>query len=267
MHHLGKTFVVIMEFTVAVIILESVGFSATHSISDMLSMDETNYVCHGSQNFKNRTNIGNDNLAFPVFLRQMQELQDEHENCISVHSLFQPAEIAQTIRGTDAKFFGLTRKSQKKQILSCFFWAVNGFLNGGQNFNERLTRIHANFGKQLNEQGAISNFQNCFMIFAIERVLKFNVELGLNAQKVFFMEDVVNDPNSFAIELGLIQQKDPSLKVHKKNSHKEKMEDFEFLSDVDEIFENVVKLFSFNIREQRWSIHEIENLLIQKNGA
>jgi len=43
-----------MELTMAVIILESIGFSATHSISDMLSMDGTNYVCHGSQNFKKK---------------------------------------------------------------------------------------------------------------------------------------------------------------------------------------------------------------------
>ena len=181
-----------MELTMAVIILESIGFSATHSISDMLSMDGTNYVCHGSQNFKKKTNIGDDNLTFPEFLRQMQELEDEHKNCISVHSLFQPAEIAQTIRGTDAKFFGLTRKSQKEQILSCFFWAVNGFLDGRQDFNHHLTKIHTNLGKQLNEQGLISNFQNCFLIYAIERVLKFNLDLGLNAQKIFFMEAYMN---------------------------------------------------------------------------
>ena len=248
----------------AVIILESIGFSATHSISDMLSMDGANYVCHGSQNFKNRTIIGNDRLAFPVFFRQMQELEDEHENCISVHSVFQPAEITQTIQGTDAKFFGLARKSQRKQILSCFFWAVNGFLNGRQDFNDQLTRIHTNFGRHLNEQGLNSNFQNCFMIYAIERVLKFNVELGLNAHKIFFMEDVVNDPNSFAIELKLTEEKIPSLKVNKKISHKEKVEHFEFLSDVNKNLEILVKLLSFNIQERSWSINEIENLLNQK---
>ena len=91
----------------AVIILESIGFSATHSISDMLSMDGANYVCHGSQNFKKRTIIGNDNLAFPVFLRQLQELKEEHENCISLLSVFQTAEIAQKFRGADASLLDL----------------------------------------------------------------------------------------------------------------------------------------------------------------
>ena len=193
-----------MELKLAVIILESIGFSATHTISEMLSMDGANYVCHGSQNFKKRTNIGDSNLPFSDFFREMQELQDTHRNCISVHSIYKPAEIIQTIQGSYAKFFGLTRKSQKDQILSCFFWAVNGFLNGRQDFNDHLTKIHTNFAKQLNEQGILSNFQHCLMIYAMQHVLKFNLELGLNSQKIFFMEDIVEDPNSFALELKLI---------------------------------------------------------------
>ena len=248
----------------AVIILESIGFSATHSISDMLSMGGTNYVCHGSKNFKKRTTIGNGNLLFPAFFREMQELEDEHDNCISVHSLFQPAEIAQIIEGTDAKFFALTRKSQKAQILSCFFWAVNDFLNGQQDINHIAAQIHSELGKQLNEQGLISNFQTCLMIFAIRRVLKFNLELCLNAQRIFFMEDVIKDPNSFAIELGLIKEKDPSLKVHKKASHKEKVIGFEFLRGVNEIFEDLAKIVSVNIQEQSYSIDKVQKLLTQK---
>ena len=248
----------------AVIILESIGFSATHSISDMLSMDGTNYVCHGSQNFKKRTNIGIENLSFPAFFKEMQELEDEYENCISVHSAFLPAEIAKTIQGTDAKFFALTRKSQKEQILSCFFWAVNGFLNGRQDMNDAVTRMHSNLGRQLNEQGLISNFQTCLMVFAMRRVLIANVKLGLNAQRVFFMEDVIQDPNSFAIELGLIKEKDPLLKVHKKASHKEKVVGFEFLSDVNDTLDALAKVISVDFPEQRYSIDEVEKLLAQK---
>ena len=215
-----------MELKLAVIILESIGFSATHTISEMLSMDGANYVCHGSQNFKKRTNIGDSNLPFSDFFREMQELQDTHRNCISVHSIYKPAEIIQTIQGSYAKFFGLTRKSQKDQILSCFFWAVNGFLNGRQDFNDHLTKIHTNFAKQLNEQGIPSNFQHCFMIYAMQHVLQFNLELGLNSQKIFFMEEIVKDPNSFALELRLIEEKKPSLKVQKNISHREKVERF-----------------------------------------
>ena len=253
-----------LEFKLAVIILESIGFSATHSISDMLSMDGTNYVCHGSQNFKKRTNIGIENLSFPAFFKEMQELEDEYENCISVHSAFLPAEIAKTIQGTDAKFFALTRKSQKEQILSCFFWAVNGFLNGRQDMNDAVTRMHSNLGRQLNEQGLISNFQTCLMVFAMRRVLIANVKLGLNAQRVFFMEDVIQDPNSFAIELGLIKEKDPSLKVHKKASHREKVAGLEFLSDVNGTLDALAKIISVKILEQNYSIDEAEKLLNQK---
>ena len=227
-------------------------------------MDGTNYVCHGSQNFKKRTTIGNGNLLFPAFFREMQELEDEYDNCISVHSVFHPAEIAQTIKGTDAKFFALTRKSQKEQIFSCFFWAINGFLNGQQDMNHAFTQIHSDLGRQLNEQGLISNFQTCLMVFAIRRILIFNVKLGLDAQRVFFMEDVIKDPNSFAIELGLIKEKDPLLKVHKKASHKEKVVGFEFLSGVNDTFDALAKIVSVNVLGKSYSIDEVEKLLTQK---
>ena len=229
-------------------------------------MHGTNYVCHGSKNFKKRTAIGNGNLLFPAFFREMQELEDEYDNCISVHSLFQPAEIAQTIKGTDAKFFALTRKSQKAQILSCFFWAVNGFLNGLQDINHIAAQIHSDLGRQLNEQGLISNFQTCLMIYAIRKVLKFNFGLCLNAQRIFFMEDIIKDPNSFAIELGLIKEKDPLLKVHKKASHKEKVVGFEFLSGVNDTFDALAKIISVNVLGKSYSIDEVEKLLTQKSS-
>ena len=38
-----------VELMMAIIILESIGFSATHSISNMLSMNGKNYVSHGSK--------------------------------------------------------------------------------------------------------------------------------------------------------------------------------------------------------------------------
>ena len=248
----------------AIIILESIGFSATHSISDMLSMNGKNYVSHGSKNFRKRQRIGKSDLSFSEFFKEMHELQDEHANCISVHSVYSPAVISQAVRGTCARFYGLTRKSQKDQILSCFFWAVNGFLNGRQDFNHHLALVHTSFAGELNKQGLISNFQNCLMIFAMRHVLKFNLELGLNSQKIFFMEDIIKDPNSFAIELKLIDAKNPPLKVHKKVSHKEKAEKFEFLSDANKVFESLVNLISINTHEKQWSFHEIENLLTQK---
>ena len=111
----------------AIIILESIGFSATHSISDMLSMNGKNCVSHGSKNFRKRQRIGKSDLSFSEFFKEMHELQDEHANCISVHSVYSPAVISQAVRGTCARFYGLARRSQKDQILSCFFLGSEWF--------------------------------------------------------------------------------------------------------------------------------------------
>ena len=168
------------------------------------------------KNFRKRQKIGKSDLSFSEYFKEMQELQDEQANCISVHSVYSPALISQTVQGSCAKFYGLARRSQKDQILSCFFWAVNGFLNGRQDFNHHLAKVHTHFAGELNKQGLVSNFQNCLMLYAMRYVLKFNLELGLHSQKIFFMEDIVKDPNSLAIELKLIDEKHPPLTIHKK---------------------------------------------------
>lgn len=253
-----------MGLAVTIIILESIGFSATHSISDMLSMNGKNYVSHGSKNFRKRQKIGKSDLSFSEYFKEMQELQDEQANCISVHSVYSPALISQTVQGSCAKFYGLARRSQKDQILSCFFWAVNGFLNGRQDFNHHLAKVHTHFAGELNNQGLVSNFQNCLMLYAMRHVLKFNLELGLHSQKIFFMEDIVKDPNSLAIELKLIDEKHPPLTIHKRVSHKEKAEKFEFLGDANIVFETLVNLISINTSDKQWSFHEVENLLAHK---
>ena len=108
------------------------------------------------------------------------------------------------------------------------------------------------------------------MLYAMRHVLKFNLELGLSfdvvddSQKIFFMEDIVKDPNSLAIELKLIDEKHPPLTIHKKVSHKGKAEKFEFLGDANIVFETLVNLISINTSDKQWSFHEIENLLTQK---
>jgi len=50
-----------------VIVIESIGFSATQSISDMLRMNGENYVSHGSKNFIKDKRMGIDDLPFEKF--------------------------------------------------------------------------------------------------------------------------------------------------------------------------------------------------------
>ena len=41
----------------SITIIESIGFSATHSISDKLRLNSKNHVSHGTKTFKNHTKI------------------------------------------------------------------------------------------------------------------------------------------------------------------------------------------------------------------
>ena len=52
----------------AIIIIESIGFSATHTISEMLDIDGKNYVSHGTQNFKKKYSDGTRKFIIPSIL-------------------------------------------------------------------------------------------------------------------------------------------------------------------------------------------------------
>ena len=57
----------------AIIFLESRGFSATHAISDMLRLDRRTAVSHGVKNF-NDSNPQATDLPFEIFLAEMKNL-------------------------------------------------------------------------------------------------------------------------------------------------------------------------------------------------
>ena len=46
------------NIVVAIIVIESIGFCAPHSISDMFPMDGDNFVCYGTKNFIKKTQMG-----------------------------------------------------------------------------------------------------------------------------------------------------------------------------------------------------------------
>ena len=168
-----------------VIVIESIGFSATHSISDMLRMNGENYVSHGSKNFIKDTKMGIDDLPFEKFHKQMLTQNGKYENCISVHSNYAPEEIAKFIDGTDTQFYGLMRKSQLKQIFSCFYWAVNGFLNGREDFTKIFSQIQNQQGTLFKQIGLPVNMNSCLMLYAFNHVATFNLRLIKFAHKIF----------------------------------------------------------------------------------
>lgn len=248
----------------AIIIIESIGFCATHSISEMLRFKKQNCVSHGTKNFKLQTKMGQSDVIFPEFLSQMERAHKDFENCISVHSNFNPEVIKQTTAGTETKFFGLVRKSQKNQILSCFYWAINNFLNGRQDMTNNLTSIHTNYARAINTAGLPSTMINCLMLYAIKHVVEYNFLLAQRAEGIFFMEDIISNPDLFITKIGLSHKASIPLEVKQGPSHKNKVLKYPFLSGIDEAFENLSPLLKLEMPEQTFRFRDFEILLDSK---
>lgn len=124
----------------AMILIESIGFSATSSISKMLQMGGQNYVSHGTRNFKDLTPLGTNDLTLPIFIGQMHQLHNKYKNCIAVHCMYDVQQLKKELNSHEIRFLGLMRKSQKAQILSCFFLGCRAIL-------ERSPRILGLFDK------------------------------------------------------------------------------------------------------------------------
>ena len=249
-----------MGIVMSIIIIESIGFSATHSISNMLRLNGENCVSHGTKNFRLNTRMGIENLSFDEFHHQMIEESSNYLNCISVHSNFSPEDISRTILGTNTKFIGLMRKSQYKQILSCYYWAINGFLNGREDFTQHLIITENRFKKVLRECGLPVNMQSCIMLYAFQHVLVYNLRLCTQAQKILFMEDVLDNPVRAVDLLGIENNSPLSLGVEQGPSHKEKVISFEFLSNAEEILSKISNQITVNIGTSNLTLFEVENL-------
>ena len=244
----------------SIIVIESIGFCATHSISDMLKMDGKNSVSHGTQNFKSGAEIGPESLPFTQFYAQMLEQSSNYDNCISVHSNFCPNQTSKIIAGSDTKFFGLMRKSQRKQILSCFYWIANAFLTG-TDFSAYLNKDH----ELLKQIGLPINMDTCFMLLAFSRVVNFNILLLQNTHKIFFMEDVIANPTSFANSIGATDNRKKKLKVNQGPSHKSRVTEYDFLSNAEEILEILLNKLTVQVGQNNFYTNNVEQMFFEKS--
>ena len=245
----------------AIIFIESRGFSATHVISDMLRLDRRTAVSHGVKNFNDPNPQAND-LPFEIFLAEMTEKQKKFENCISVHSLYDQSLISRAAAtAPNVKFYGLARKSQKNQIISCMSWALNNLLDGRQGFMEILSQIHLSHKASLNKIGLASNLLTCSALYAMTEVLRYNATLALNAERVFLMEQIMSNPKRFAEEIGVKSPDDVDVKIQKGNSHKNKLKQYNFFPEIDDTVRILLENFSAEYNGNLFKVGDVETLL------
>ena len=108
-------------------IVESVGFSASTSISRALASNSHNVVTHGTRNFVKRLPLGNGDMDLSAFVEGMLSEVKNGRNAIALHTLYNPSKIRELAINGDFEFVSLMRRNQKAQILSCFYWATKQF--------------------------------------------------------------------------------------------------------------------------------------------
>lgn len=247
----------------AMILIESIGFSATSSISKMLQMGGQNYVSHGTRNFKDLTPLGTNDLTLPIFIGQMHQLHNKYKNCIAVHCMYDVQQLKKELNSHEIRFLGLMRKSQKAQILSCFFWAVEQFLNGRPEFLGYLTKLHTENFKLLNNIGLQANFVNCFMLYSFFRVLLFNFELSKFSDYIIYMEDFLENGFLTVKNLNLTGVDNRKYILDKSNSHKSRVRRFNFLEDAESSLEVMIDRVRLTIDGSKMSCGDFEHLFLE----
>lgn len=155
------------------------------------------------------------------------------------------------------------RKSQSKQILSCFYWAANEFLSGREKFTEILSKVQREHGNSLRQVGLPVNMNSCLMFYAFQHVVGYNLQLLKYAPNILFFKDVLKNPACIADLFGMGHVA-KTLNLEKGPSHKNKVKDFHFLSNAEEILKVICSKTKVNVEMSSLTIQEIEQLFIEK---
>jgi len=246
-------------------IIESIGFSATTSISKALEFGGLNYVTHGARNFNAPVAIGLADLPIAEFLRQMNTCSTDYANAIAVHCIYNLEELQQETKDTDIALLGLCRRDQKRQILSCFYWAINNLMTGREDALRLLVQKYQSFDGLFKQCKLKSNLITHFLLYSAERVVDYNLQLINKTNSIILMEDFIESPYEHATKLGLTGIEGKNISVPESNSHNKKASKYEFLAGAEKDLDAILGILRFSYNGQNVSIAEVENLLHQNS--
>ena len=154
-------------------IIDSIGFSATHAVAELLRRQKGKYVVHGSQNFKEKGEIGSNNQSVPNFISQMLEADKHYKDVIAIHCIFDASEVEKEIKGTGVKFYGLCRRDIGGQVLSGYFWAVKKFLVGDVAIGGHVIAILEKHAEAFSSLKLAPNYKTALMFYSLQRVVTY----------------------------------------------------------------------------------------------
>ena len=246
-------------------IIDSVGFSATHSMATFLRDLPNFYVTHGSRNFKEGGMIGVNNLSVADFFSQMLEVETAYDNCVAIHCIFDPANTQQEAKKNNVTFYGLCRKSTKKQALSCFYWAAKKFLGGEVSMSAvaiGTLNQHSDSFSKLNLQ---PNYITALMFYSLERVVRYNLSLADHSSGLIFMEDFLAHPENLLELLGAELSDNQSLSAPRTVSHRQQTSDYDFLVNCEDTLDILANALTFEFHGDQIKAEDVYHLISRKN--
>lgn len=175
------------------IVADSIGFAATHSITEILRSVPGYDVSHGSQNFATKDPIGQTNQDIPSFVASMAASAGAGQTPVAVHTLYPPMQMKPACEAAGIDYWLLVR-DPAAQIESCYAWVSKTVLSGrSAPFLQALTT-------SLNTLTTLqieASLPNVLYYFAVQHVTAFNlVAVGLGS-KVRKMEELMSNEATF----------------------------------------------------------------------
>ena len=111
------------------IVAESIGFAATHTISSILADLPGYRVTHGSQNFETGVPIGAGSQTPAGFAASMVAAKSAGQRPVALHTNFDPRQFLPACQAQGVQY-GLLVRRPEAQIESCYAWALTKVLTG-----------------------------------------------------------------------------------------------------------------------------------------
>ncbi|WP_407494864.1 hypothetical protein [Pseudooceanicola sp. MF1-13] len=175
------------------IVAESIGFAATHSITEILGELPDYEVSHGSQHFELKHPVGHPPQSPEDFVASMVAAEAAGRTPVAVHTLISPQLLKPACDAAGVDYWLLVREPLA-QIESCYAWIARSVLNGQAGHFQQV--LQQSLG-ELTQRKIQANLPNCLFFFACHHVLSFNfIALGMGAspQK---METLMSDEAQF----------------------------------------------------------------------
>lgn len=175
------------------IVAESVGFSATHTISEILRNLPDFEVSHGSRDFVSKRRIGEAEQSPADFARSMADSHRAGRRPVAVHTIFDPAAFkpACQVEGIDYK---VLIREPEKQIRSCYAWIAKKVLDGDPVALAQAINVGGPLARKMKVR---ANLSNLLYIFAVSHVCSFNAAALAAGAEVVQVEPLLQEEARF----------------------------------------------------------------------